>query len=218
MAIDKQSLIKLPKWQKGLILLGLILILVGVWYFMFFSPADEEIQGLRKSIEKVKVDIQAQQKAKALRAILEAELKALERELKLLSAKLPEEKEIPALLSSVNELGRLNGLDFQLFKQVRAVRKDYYSEIPVEVQVKGGFHQLALFLYRVGSLDRILHVSKLKVGKYKAIPGGGTVEATMETTTYKYEAQPLPKKETAPAGKRPAAPPPPPKKGGKAVD
>jgi type IV pilus assembly protein PilO len=209
---------KLPKWQKGLMLLGVILILVGIWYFMFFSPTDEEIQGLGKSISKVKADIEAQQKAKAAKAALLAEKARLELELKVLSAKLPEEKEIPSLLSNVNEIGRLNGLDFALFRQARTVRKDYYTEIPVEVQVKGGFHQLALFLYRVGSTDRILHVSKLKVGKYKAAPGGGTLEASMETTTYKYEAQPLPKKETAPKGKKPAPPPPPPSKGGKAVD
>jgi type IV pilus assembly protein PilO len=214
MDISKQDLIKLPKWQKGLILLGFILLLGVLWYFLLFSPAQEQIVGLRGEIQKLQKDVQEQQKAKLAKHTLESQIKALQQEIKVLSSKLPEEKEIPALLSSVNEVGRTNGLDFALFKQEKAVRKDYYSEIPVQIQVEGGFQQIALFLQRVGLMDRILHVSKLKMGKYKALTGGGVVEATMEATTYKYESQPLPKKEDA-KGKRPSPAASPSKKSGK---
>ena len=207
MAISKQDLIKLPVWQKGLILAGFVLVLGAIWYFSFYTPNQEEIATLQGQMKKLKNDIAEQRKAKETKLALAVQIKLLEQELKVLSSKLPEEKEIPGLLSSVNEVGRLNGLEFALFKQGNAVRKDYYSEIPVEITVQGGFHQVLLFLNKVGSLDRILHVSKLKMGKYKPAPGGsGKLEASLMATTYKYESQPLHKKEE-PKGKRPAPAP-----------
>jgi type IV pilus assembly protein PilO len=217
MALSKQDLMKLPMWQKALIPIAIILVLGAVWYFLLYAPNEEETAVLRGQIAKLKKDVEEQQKAKLAKVTLEAEIKKLEQELKVLSAKLPEEKEIPSLLSSVNEVGRLNGLDFAQFKQEKAVRKEYYSEIPVQIQVQGGFHQIALFLNRLGSLDRIIHISKLKMGKYKSAGGAGTIEASMEATTYKYESQPLPPKQAPGAGKKPAAPPSAPTKKG-AVD
>jgi type IV pilus assembly protein PilO len=194
MAITKEELIKLPKWQKVLILAGVILLLGGVWYFLLYSPSVEKISTLQKDLQRLKRQIQEQERAKRTKRTLEAQIKALQQELTILRAKLPEEKEIPNLLDSVTEIGRLNGLNFLLFRQESSVRKDYYSEIPVSVRVQGGFHQVMHFLAKVGSMDRILHVSELKMEKYKPVDGGGFLQASMKATTYKYESTPLPKK------------------------
>ncbi len=220
MPINKEVLIKLPVWKKALILAGVMIVLGLAWYMLFFLPNEDEISSLRSQLDKLQKQIQEQQKAKEAKLDLEKQIKALEAELKVLSSRLPEEKEIPDLLSSVNETGRLHGLEFVLFKQGKPVRKEYYSEIPVEIQVRGGFHQIMQFLSKVGELDRIVHVSKLKMGQYKGEPGGGTILATLQATTYKYESEPPPKK--VEPGKKPSTPPPPAKaapKGGKgAVD
>lgn len=216
MAINKDAIVKLPIWQKVLILAGVILILGVVWYLVFYSPNLEQMASLKGQIDKLNKQIAEQKKAKETKTTLAAQIKALDEELKVLSAKLPEEKEIPDLLSSVNETGRLNGLEFALFKQGKPVRKEYYSEIPVEIQVNGGFHQILQFLSKVGSMDRIIHVSKLKMSGYK--PATGTVLASLQATTYKYESEPMPKKEQ-PGKKKPPAPPVRAPKGGKgAVD
>jgi type IV pilus assembly protein PilO len=216
MAITKQDLIKMPAWQKGLSLAGFILLLGAVWYFMLYGPQQEEITVLQTQIQRIQNQIREQQKAKEAKTSLTAQIKALQEELKVLSGKLPEEKELPALLSSINEVGRLNGLDFTLFRQGKPVRREFYSEIPVEIQVQGGFHQVLLFLTRLGAMDRIIHVSKVKMGNYKEAGGVGTLATSLEATTYKYESTPLPAKE-APKGKKPA-PAPPTKSGKGAVD
>lgn len=216
MPINKEVLIKLPVWKKALIVAGVMVVLGLAWYMLFYAPNNDEISSLRAQLDKLQKQIQEQQKAKEAKLNLEREIKALETELKVLSSKLPEEKEIPDLLSSVNEMGRLHGLEFVLFKQGKPVRKEYYSEIPVEIQVRGGFHQILQFLSKVGAMDRIVHISKLKMGQYKADDKGGTILASLQATTYKYESEPPPKK--AEPGKKPSTPPPPPKgaiKGGK---
>jgi type IV pilus assembly protein PilO len=202
-AITKEQIVNLPKLQKALILVGFIIVLGAVWYFLLVSPVESEISKLRGEMNKIKEEIQVQEKAKKEKTNLQAQIKELEKELQVLRSKLPEEKEIPTLLSTVNEIGRLNGLEFLLFKQDNAVRRDYYSEIPVQVQVTGPYHQVALFLNRVATLDRIIQISKLRLDKYKAVGTGGRLEASMQATTYKYETEPLPKAPAKPAAKPP---------------
>jgi type IV pilus assembly protein PilO len=197
----KDSLAKLPKWQKVFVVVGIIIAIGLIWFFALYKPTQEKITNLEAQIRRIKSDIQEQERAKHTKRTLQAQIIDLKRELTFLRSKLPEEKEIPALLSTVTEVGRLNGLDFVLFKQERAVRKDYYSEIPVEIKVTGGFHQVVHFLAKVGTLDRILHVSELKMGQYKPSNGSGHLETSMQATTYKYESQTLPKPETQKRGK-----------------
>ncbi len=201
--ISKEQLVNLPKLQKALILVGFIILIGALWYFLLVSPVEGEISKLKGDISKIKEEIQVQEKAKKEKTNLQAQIKELERDLNVLRSKLPEEKEIPALLSSVNEIGRLNGLEFLLFKQDNAVRRDYYSEIPVQVQVTGPYHQVALFLNRVATLDRIVQVSKLRLDKYKSVGNVGRLEASMQATTYKYETEPLPKAPAKPGAKPP---------------
>jgi type IV pilus assembly protein PilO len=201
MAITKQDIVKMPTWQKALIVAGVILLLGALWYYLLYSPTKGQIATLEARMVKLKKDIELQEKAKATRRSLQVQIKEIERELEVLRSELPEEKEIPALLSTMTEVGRMNGLDFALFKQEKAVRKDYYSEIPIQITVVGGFHEVAQFLAKVGSMERILQISDLKMGKYKSLDGGGQLEAAMRATTYKYETAPPPTKKQPGRGK-----------------
>lgn len=192
MAITKQDLMKMPIWQKGLILVAVIGLVGLGWYYLLYSPAQGQIPTLKSRLQILDKKIKDQEQAKRDRVNLKAEIDKIQKELDQLKTQLPEEKEIPALLSGVNEVGRSNGLDFVLFKQENAARKSFYSEIPIQIKVQGSFHQVAKFLAEVGTMDRILQVSGLRMGNYKSSNGGGYLQTSMRATTYKWESTPLP--------------------------
>lgn len=200
MAITRDDFMNMPAWHKVLMLVGFIILLGVLWYFLVHSSTRNDLTTMQSEIQKLKTEIQKQERAKADKQTLDAQIQKLREQLAILKSKLPEEKEIPMLLSRVNEIGRLNGLEFDRFEPMQPVRKDYYSEIPVKVEVKGGFHQVAFFLYKVGTMDRILHISDLKMGNYE-VDGGGKLNASMEATTYKYEPTPLPVSEKPTKGR-----------------
>jgi type IV pilus assembly protein PilO len=202
MAISKEDILGMPKWQRVLILVGVIVVIGALWYFFLFSKTQKEIEGLKTRIARIEKDIQKLEKAKATKRQLAVQMKELREQLKLLRSKLPEEKEIPQLLSTVSEVGRLNGLTWELFQQRKAVRKDYFSEIPVQIKVTGGYHEVAQFMAQVGKLDRIMHFSNMKMGKYTPANNGGAINTSMQATTYKYESKPLPKKAQGKKGRR----------------
>jgi type IV pilus assembly protein PilO len=192
-----EQISKLSGWQRWLILLLILIVLGGIWYFLLYKPVYTDMDKLRAEIRKLDSQIQRQRLAKIKRKKLQDEIKRIERNLKILQAKLPEEKEIPALLSTVTEMGRLNGLRFNLFKKEKEIPKDYYTEIPVKIQVRGGFHEVASFLYKIGTMPRIIHVSELKMGKYKRDDSGGNLEASFKATTYKYEVKQIVKESSS---------------------
>ena len=202
MAIDKETILKMPPLQKALIIVGLILLLGIVWYYLLYTPNDKKINALNADLKKINDRIAELERAKKLIKNLEAEIAKLEKEITALRTQLPEDKEIPALLSEVTEKGRINGLTFSLFKQNPAVKQSYFSEIPVQITVQGDYHQVALFLYAIGTMDRIMHASDLKMGSFKVNKDGfGSMTVSMKASTYTYIPQPVSTDQSKSAGK-----------------
>jgi type IV pilus assembly protein PilO len=67
-----------------------------------------------------------------------------------------------------------------LFRPGAIAQKVNYSEIPVQIKVTCGYHQLGKFLSNVGNLARIVNVPSIRItgGKDRG------VEAELKTLTY----------------------------------
>ncbi len=76
---------------------------------------------------------------------------------------LPEQNEMPNLLRKVTAAGQQSGIEFELFRPSTPVNQGFYQDNPIEVSIKGGYHQTAVFLSRLANLNRIVNVSDLKV-------------------------------------------------------
>ena len=74
-------------------------------------------------------------------------------------------------------------MEFLLFKPGKEVSKGFYAEIPVNIEVEGGYHNLAMFFDKVSKLSRIVNVSNIKIQKMKE---PGMLKATCVATTYRF--------------------------------
>jgi len=119
---------------------------------------------------------------------LEEEIKGLEKQLEAALVKLPEEKEIPKLLTQVNTLGLQSGLDFLLFRPAAPVKKGFYAEVPIDIRVEGEYHSLGTFLDRVSKLERIVNVADLRLSPLPAQKQqlGRTISADFKATTFTF--------------------------------
>jgi len=107
-------------------------------------------------------------------------------ELKRAEARLPDQREIADLLSNVAASGRAAGLEITLFRQKPEVLHDFYAEVPVEMQMRGTYHDVALFLDRVKQLDRIVNVVNIQLTKPKLTGDRVVLEAACTTTTFRF--------------------------------
>ena len=101
---------------------------------------------------------------------------------------------MPPGVRKITRVGNQAGVDFLLFEPQNPVQKEFITENPVKVKVRGEYHELGIFLSKVANLDRIVNVSNLvvKAADKKDAGGGGeqrvvrnyTIEAEMILTAY----------------------------------
>lgn len=178
--------IPLEKKFKVAIAALLFILPVVLFYFFWFQPQQEKHTQLVTQRTTLKRDLQKAKAKAANRGKLQAELDATEERFAEASLLLPKEKEIPALLTNISALGRGAGLDFLTFKPQSDVPKDFYSEIPVDIQVRGPYHNMGIFLDQVSKLDRIVTVSNISMGGPKKESGEMLLNSSCRLVTYRF--------------------------------
>ena len=188
MALDLKSYFaNIPPRQRYMLLgiVGAGLVIAYVYFLMM--PLWAEKGKLEGELQKLQADLDQKRIIAANRPKLEAEIKALEKQLEVALVKLPEEKEIPKLLTQVNTLGLQSGLEFLMFKPGTAVKKGFYAELPIDIRVQGDYHALGSFLDRVSKLERIINVADIKIGPLSASQRSGrTISADFKATTFTF--------------------------------
>jgi len=69
---------------------------------------------------------------------------------------LPTSNETPGLLDDITYVGTASGLTFELLNWQQEVPKEFYTELPIEMEVSGGYHNFGEFVSKVADLPRIV--------------------------------------------------------------
>lgn len=179
----------LPPFRKNLLLvIPPLLIMVLAAYFLFIPGLDEK-KTLEEEIGKQQGEIGKLQKNSAALPQLQAENKQLSDRLVELQLQLPEEKEVSGLLKQVSELGIKSGLQVVSWKPgARTVHpSNEIYVIPVEVEMRGSYHQFGQFFSNVTGLNRIVNITNITMrpGDPKLFPRGMTgLNVSFTATTY----------------------------------
>lgn len=97
---------------------------------------------------------------------------------------LPDKTEVAELLVDVSQTGLANGLEFELFKPSAEQRKEFYAELPIQLRVKGSFHEFGGFVSGLAALPRIVTIHDVSITPI----GDNGSELSMEAVakTYRY--------------------------------
>jgi type IV pilus assembly protein PilO len=156
--------------QLRIVILALgIVIIVGVFIAFVYIPKNNEKSQLRGEIAKLENEINIYSVKVRRLEELKRENSDLERQLAEKKEQLPQEAEVATLLKQISELGIRAGLDFKLWKPMARKENEsgLYAEIPVNVEVAGGYHSLGIFFDRVSKLPRIVNISGLRMTNAK---------------------------------------------------
>lgn len=177
---------RLNKNHKISIWVAALLLPTALFYFLFYSPKSEEIAKLEKAKAALVQEIEvAKTKAKA-KEEQQALLAETAKKFKAASELLPDQKEIPSLLTNISGQGTNSGLDVLSFKPLPEVRKDFYAEIPVELTVTGPYHNVGVFLDKVSKLPRLVAVSEVNMGTPKMSEGEMLLNTKLNLITYRF--------------------------------
>lgn len=198
------ALTKLPlAGQLGVSALAALLIL-GLFWWRYWSPAQEEYAQKTAQLDTLQAEIRALEVTANKLQEFQREVALLEAKLETLKRILPPEKETPDLMRKVQSLAAQSNLVIRKFTPGSTVSREFYQEWPINVEVDGNFHNLGFFFDRVRRLSRLVNVGNIKVQSRNDQTVSNTINATCVATTFVYVETPA----TAPgAAGRPGAPP-----------
>jgi type IV pilus assembly protein PilO len=179
-------ILSLPRQQKLGLLAGVIVLLLAADYYLLYTPLSLQIVDLEQNVE-------GSQRERDRKKALVANLPQLKQQLVLLNgmlkeaiAQLPDQKEIPDLLASISNKARESGLDILLFRPRAENAQDFYAEIPVDVVVRGEFHNVVGFFDEVGRLSRLVNINNIEMKNPKTNQEQVIVDTSTLVTTFRF--------------------------------
>jgi Tfp pilus assembly protein PilO len=186
----------------------LVLAIAGVGAFVYYYewPARADMESRIMQRENLHKDITMGVATAKKLPEFRAQVGELEERLNNLKAVLPEEKDAADLLRRMQTVATQSNLTIKMFKPAPTVTKQLHAEWPINLELDGTYHNLAVFFDRVSKFTRIVNISALDVkGKDKPDPNS-TITATCVATTFVLLDRPQLGKPAAGRGGAPAAP------------
>ncbi len=171
-----------PALPKAIALLALfVLILVGG----YFGDWDGQLE-TKASLEKDELKLKDEYKSKKGQAInldlYRQQLREIDSSFGALLKQLPNRSQMDALLVDINQAGLGRGLQFELFKPASSeTARDFYAELPIQIRVTGGYHDMGQFAADISQLPRIVTLNDITLAAAKDTI---TMDATAKTFRY----------------------------------
>jgi type IV pilus assembly protein PilO len=167
----------------------------GVYYDTFDQLAALDVAEKKETELKTIFELKLNQAANL--PAYQEQLKQIKQKLNDIIKQMPMEEEIAGLLIDISQTGIASGLEFKLFKPAPAVVKDFYSELPINIEVTGRYDELSFFLSGIASLPRIVTVhdltivpvDKTKISKQSIMLMAVTVKTYRENGTTKNDTK-----------------------------
>lgn len=181
-----EKILKLPLYQRLLILGVLIVAIVGAFVWFLFLPEYEKLGEMDQEIARLEADYRQKKQIADNLPKFKAEYAKLEEQLQEALTQLPNSKEIPTLLTNLATLARDNGLEVKTFTPRGEINKGFYAEVPASLDLVGTYHQVAQFAEAVSKLSRIVNLGDLNFTAPRINGDVAVLNVTCKVTTFRF--------------------------------
>ncbi|MDY0189328.1 MAG: type 4a pilus biogenesis protein PilO [Desulfuromonas sp.] len=185
-----ENVLKMPLYQRVLLLLGVSALIIAGYVYFLHLPAQDELAKQIAQNDKVMIQLQENRRIANNLPRFKAEYEKMQQQLELALNELPNESEIPSLLSNIAGLAKDNGLEVKEFKPENEVPQGFYAKVPVSLKLNGSYHEMALFCQAVSNLDRIVNIENIALGKAETTDVQTQLAIDCSVVTYRFIENP----------------------------
>jgi type IV pilus assembly protein PilO len=164
MAMNFSELSGLKQW--GVVILGGALVTGALYFTLFKSVSDKNAAAQHAVDEKVRENNELESYRPKLKD-MERQLANLKQQLEIERRIVPDDKQVDTFIETMDGEAQKAGVELRRFSAKAVVAKDYYSEVPFDMELDGPYYSVLNFFDRVGKLERIVNVSGLLVATTK---------------------------------------------------
>lgn len=100
-----------------------------------------------------------------------------------LVSQLPSDTEVPGLLEDITNKGLESGLEIESIKLGAEKSDEFYVELPIDIVVRGNYHDLGAFVSGIAGLPRIVTLHNFTID----LMDGGKLKMKITAKTYRYK-------------------------------
>ncbi len=197
------------------IIVGVVVALCAGFYFLFIKDQMAKNEKDLQTVLAKETEVKKLEPYQAKMADLERQIASLQLQLEIQKKIVPDEKEADLFMKMMQDTAAAAGVEVRRYSQDNGSTKEFYTEVPFQIDIDGPYYSLLNFFERVGKLERIITISGLKVSsvrkptdagvknQYAYTPGESVVASCKATTFFSHEPQaPEPAKGAAAPAKK----------------
>lgn len=144
-----------------------------------YERAQEKEQALRTTFRQ-KFDVASKLE------IYRQQMIEMEDKFSQLLKSLPTTNETPGLITDLDNIRNSSGLTHKNIAWMDQVKKEFYTELPIKIEVIGDYHDFGEFVSEVAALPRIISLHDFTI---RQLDGKGLLEISVVAKTYRYEGE-----------------------------
>jgi type IV pilus assembly protein PilO len=182
---------------------GLVLAIAGLLsaalYFTYFKSQRDANESAQKSLDAKLQENRELEPYKSKLAEIDRQLASLEQQMEIEKRIVPEDKEIDGFMKMLDAEANKAGIWLRRYTAAPTASKEFYTEVPFEIELDGSYYSMMNFFDRVAKLERIVNVSNLLVANtkkggdakakhtYQYAPNESVVATCMATTFFSHD-------------------------------
>src|ERR1700723_2719674 len=160
MATNFNELSGLKQW--GAVIVGGALVTTALYFTVFKNQNDKNTAAQHALQDKVRENAELESYAPKLKD-MDRQLANLKQQLEIERKIVPDEKEVDGFIKMLDAEAMKSGIEIRRFTAKPVSTREFYTELPFEVELDGPYYSVLNFFDRVGKLERIVNMSGLLI-------------------------------------------------------
>lgn len=188
--INDLDLENMGSWPVAAKVIFAVLLAIAVSALSYFMLVDSKIDELEVA-QKKEIELRQLYRTRYASAVnldlYKQQMVEMEQTFSFLLKQLPTTHETPGLLDDITYVGTTSGLTFIRINWEPEIEKEFYTELPIKIEVIGDYHQFGNFVSEVAKLPRIVSLHDFAIQTEK----DERLRFNVVAKTYRYkEVQP----------------------------
>ncbi len=184
------------------VILAVTALLSGALYFTYFKTQRDANESAQKALDaKLKENAELAPYQSRL-AEIDRQLANLKQQMEIEKRIVPDEKDVDGFIRMLDAEAAKVGIELRRYTAQPTSTKEYYTEVPFEIELDGSYYSMMRFFDNVAKLERIVNVSNLLVAntkkgseakakhQYQYAPGESVIATCVATTFFSHDTAP----------------------------
>ncbi|GGO65700.1 type 4a pilus biogenesis protein PilO [Bowmanella pacifica] len=178
--LDFEQVAIWPFEVKALVALVLAVLVSVLGYYLLVNDKLPVLASAEQKEAELKQTFEAKYRIAVNLQAYEEQLAKIQQDFSSMLKSLPTSNETPGLLDDITFVGTSAGLNFKLLNWQKEIPKEFYTELPIQMEVSGSYHEFGQFLADVAGLPRIVTVHDFDLNQE-----GDGLKLSLQAKTYR---------------------------------